>query len=414
MGEYEALQEKLTKPEWEPDFGPAEFNARAGATVIGVRPFLIAYNINLNTRNARIAKDIGLTIREKGRAKRDANNKKMRDADGKLIRTPGFPCCKATGWFIEEYGCAQVTMNLTNYEITPAHIVFDRVEELARDLGARVTGSEIVGLVPKEALLQAGRHYLRKQGMTTGVSERELIDITAMSMGFSEVAPFDPAEKIIEYQVASEARLASMTVSDFNEELASNAPAPGGGSVAALCGSMGASLASMVAALTHNKKGYKQHNELMDELGARAQVLADELLSAMDADTAAFDEVMACFRLPRKTDEQKAARLQAIEDANKVATEIPLSVLQSCPDVLDIAAQVAEKGNVNSLSDAGVAGLMGRSAAYGAYYNVLINLAGIEDEPWKAEIQQRADAALASADEKGQALQEMVLGKLKN
>ena len=413
VGEYEALEEKLSKPQWAPDFGPAEFNARAGATVIGVRPFLIAYNINLNTRNARIAKDIGLTIREKGRAARDANNKKVRDDQGKLVRTPGFPCCKATGWFIEEYGCAQVTMNLTNYEITPAHIVFDRVEELAKELGARVTGSEIVGLVPKEALLQSGRHYLRKQGMTTGVSERELIEITAMSMGFSEVAPFDAKEKVIEYQVASEARLAGLSVADFNEVLGSNAPAPGGGSVAALCGSMGASLAAMVAALTHDKKGYKQHNQLMDQLGARAQVLADELLAAMDADTDAFDKVMTCFRLPRKTDEQKATRLAAIEEANKGATEVPLAVLEACPEVLDLAAQVADKGNANSLSDAGVAGLMGRSAAYGAYYNVLINLAGIEDQAWKAEIRGRADAALDSADHKGQALQEAVLEKLR-
>ena len=414
VGEYEALEEKLTRPEWAPDFGPTTFNPGAGATVIGVRPFLIAYNINLNTRDARIAKDIGLTIREMGRATRDADGKKMRDAERKLIRTPGFPCCKATGWFIEEYGCAQVTMNLTNYEITPAHIVFDRVEELAKELGARVTGSEIVGLVPKEALLQSGRHYLRKQGMTTGVSERELIEITAMSMGFSEVAPFSPEDKIIEYQVASKARLAGLTVTDFNEELGSNAPAPGGGSVAALCGSMGASLAAMVAALTHNKRGYKQHNQLMDELGARAQKLADELLAAMDADTDAFDKVMACFRLPRKTDEQKAARLEAIELANKGATLVPLSVLERCPDVLDLAAQVADKGNTNSLSDSGVAGLMGRSAAYGAYYNVLINLAGITDEAWKVEIQKRADAALASADEKGQAVQEGVLAMLRS
>ena len=413
VGEYESLEEKLTRPEWAPDFGPATFNAAAGATVIGVRPFLIAYNINLNTRNARIAKDIGLTIREKGRATRDDNNKKMRDADGKLIRTPGFPCCKATGWFIEEYGCAQVTMNLTNYEITPAHIVFDRVEELARELGARVTGSEIVGLVPKEALLQSGRHYLRKQGMTTGVSEAELIDITAMSMGFSEVAPFSPEEKIIEYQVASKARLAALTVTGFNEELASNAPAPGGGSVAALCGSMGASLAAMVAALTHNKKGYKEHNDLMDELGARAQVLKVQLLAAIDADTDAFEKVMACFRLPRKTEEQKGQRLAAIEEANKGATLVPLSVLEHCPEVLELAAQVADKGNVNSLSDAGVAGLMGRSAAYGAYYNVLINLGGIDDAQWSTEIRARADAALASADDKGQALQDSVLKRLR-
>ena len=413
VGEYEALAEKLTRPEWAPDFGPAEFNAGAGATVIGVRPFLIAYNINLNTRNARIAKDIGLTIREKGRATRDENNKKVRDAEGKLVRTPGFPCCKATGWFIEEYGCAQVTMNLTDYEVTPVHVVFDRVEQLAHELGARVTGSEVVGLVPKEALLRAGRHYLRKQNMTTGVSEAEIIDIAAMSMGFSEVAKFSAEDKVIEYQVARQARLASLSVTDFTEELGSNAPAPGGGSVAALAAAMGAALASMVAALTHNKKGYKQHNQLMDELGARAQTLKDRLLAAMDADTAAFDAVMACFRLPRATEEQKAARLQAIEDANKHATLVPLSVLEACPEVLELAAPLVEKGNVNSLSDTGVAGLMGRAGAYGAYYNVLINLAGISDEPWKAEIHERADRALALAEERGRAIEVAVLGRLR-
>ena len=412
VGEYEALEEKLKKPEFKPDYGPAEFNAKAGATVIGVRPFLIAYNINLNTRAARIAKDIGLTIRQKGRATRDAQGKKMRDAEGKLVRTPGFPHCFATGWFIEEYGCAQVTMNLTNHEVTPIHEVFDRVEQLAQGLGARVTGSEVVGLVPKESLLVAGRHYLRKQGLTTGVNEAELIDIAARSLGMSEVAPFVPEEKVIEYQVAQQARLASLTVTGFGDLLASDAPAPGGGSVAALCGSMGAGLAAMVAALTHGKRGYTEHNELMEQVGVKAQQAKDELLRAMDQDTAAFDQVMACFRLPRKTDEQKAQRLDAIEQANKVATEVPLGVLERCAEVAELSLEVAREGNQNSLSDAGVGGLMARAAAYGAYYNVLINLGGIEDEPWKQEVRERADAALALCDTKSDAVQAAVLEKL--
>jgi glutamate formiminotransferase len=413
VGEYEALEEKAGKPEWAPDYGPAVFNATAGVTTIGVRPFLIAYNINLNTRNPKIAKDIGLTIREKGRAKRDAQGKKVRDAKGQLVRVPGLPNCRATGWFIEEYGRAQVTMNLTDYNVTPIHVAFDRVEEEAAKLGARVTGSEVVGLVPKESLLVSGRHYLRKQGMTTGVSDKELIEIANLSLGFEEVAPFDPAQKVIEYQVAQESPLADLPVDGFVDVLASNAPAPGGGSVAALAASMAAALASMVAALTHGKKGYTEHDEAMDRVGVQAQRLKDELLAAMDADTKAFDDVMACFRRPKKTDEQKAARAKAIDEANKVATLIPLSVLERCPAALELIAEVEAKGNRNSLSDAGVGGLMARAGAYGAYYNVTINLAGIEDKTWCAEILARADAALAEVDAAAQAIQQTVLDKLR-
>ena len=394
VGEYEALEEKLKQPQWAPDYGPAEFNATAGATNIGVRPFLIAYNINLNSRHARLAKDIGLTIREKGRVKRDENNKKVRGEDGKFVRAPGFPHCKATGWFIEEYGCAQVTMNLTDFTVTPIHTVFDKVEECAHKLGARVTGSEVVGLVPLQSLLDAGRHYLKKQGASTGVSEAELVWTAVRSLGFSEVAPFDPENKVIEYRVAKAARLASMTVADFVDELASNSAAPGGGSVAALAGAQAAGLASMVAALTYGKKGYKQHNELMDQAGVKAQALKAELLKALDTDTEAFDAVMACFRMPRKTDEQKAARDAAIMEANKGATLVPLSVLESIPEVLELVAKVVEHGNKNSLSDGGVGGQMARAAAYGAYYNVAINLEGMEDEAWAAEIKGRAGKAL--------------------
>jgi len=413
VGEYEALEEKLKKPEWAPDFGPARFNARAGATTVGVRPFLIAYNINLNTKSARIAKDIGLTIREKGRVKRDENGKKVRDENRKMVRVPGFPCCRATGWYIEEYGCAQVTMNLTDYTVTPIHTVFDQVETLAQGLGARVTGSEVVGLIPLNALLEAGRHYLNKQGMTTGVSEAGLVEMAVRSLGFAEVAPFDPQQKIIEYQVAEQARLATMKLDAFVDELASNSAAPGGGSVAALAGSMGAGLASMVGALTHDKKGYKQHNALMVQVGDRAQQLKQDLLQAMDRDTEAFDAVMACFRLPKKTDDQKLARQQAIEEANKEATLIPLGVLEQCPEVCELAQAVADNGNQNSLSDSGVAGLMARAAAYGAYYNVLINLGGIEDEAWKQGVRERADKALALCDTKSDAVQAAVLEKLR-
>jgi glutamate formiminotransferase/formiminotetrahydrofolate cyclodeaminase len=276
-----------------------------------------------------------------------------------------------------------------------------------------VTGSEVVGLVPKEALLMAGRHYLRKQGMTTGVSETELIDIARLSLGFDEVAPFEPAQKVIEYQVAEPRPLATMRVDAFDDLLASDAPAPGGGSVAALAASMAAGLASMVAALTLGKKGYTQHDELMEQVGVKAQRLKARLLEAMDDDTKAFDKVMECFRLPKKTDEQKAERQRAIDEANKVATLIPLGVLESCPEVLEQVAEVEQKGNQNSLSDAGVGGLMARAGAHGAYYNVLINLQGIEDKQWCAEIRARADAALQRVDDAAEQIRARVLEKLR-
>ena len=412
VGEYEALEEKSRKPEWAPDFGPATFNAKAGATVIGVRPFLVAYNINLNTRNTKIARDIGLTIREKGRAKRDAQGKRLRDSEGGLVRVPGLPHCRATGWYIEEYKRAQVTMNLTDYTVTGIHTAFDRVEELAQVQGARVTGSEVVGLVPKESLLDAGRYFLDKQGLSVGIPEREILEAAVLSLGLSEVAPFVLEEKIIEYRVAAPRPLVSMTVDAFTDELSSDSPAPGGGSVAALAGSLGAGLSAMVAGLTFGKKGYLEHNELMEALGVEAQGLKVELLAAIDDDTAAFNEVMACFALPKKTDEEKAARGVAIQAANKKATQIPLSVLEHCPRLMALASEVADKGNTNSLSDAGVAGLMARAAAYGAYYNVLINLPGIDDLDWALGIRKRAEDAIQETESLAVALQQSTLVRL--
>lgn len=412
VGEYEALAQKAGKPEWKPDYGPAEFNAKSGVMVTGVRPFLVAYNINLNTRNTKIAKDIGLTIREKGRAARDPDGKRMRDEKGALVRTPGLPHCRATGWYIEEYKRAQVTMNLTDYSVTGIHTAFDRVEELAIKHGARVTGSEVVGLVPKQSLLDAGRHFMKKQGMSLGVSEREILEAAVLSLGLDEVAPFDLDEKVIEYRVAQTRPLISMKTDAFVDELASDSPAPGGGSVAALAGSLSAGLSSMVAGLTFGKKGYTEHNSLMEELGIKAQELKAKLLAAIDDDTAAFNRVMDAFSLPRKSDEEKAARNDAIQAANKEATLIPLSVLELCPDLADLATKVANKGNQNSLSDSGVAGLMARSAAYGAYYNVLINLSGIEDQDWALTIRKKAEAAVKKTDEIASALEQTMLVKL--
>ncbi|MBW2732785.1 MAG: glutamate formimidoyltransferase [Deltaproteobacteria bacterium] len=412
VGEYEALAEKLQKPEWKPDYGPAEFNARAGVTVIGVRPFLIAYNINLNTPNAKIAKEIGLTIREKGRAKRDETGKRVRDEQGALVRVPGLPNCRATGWFIEEYGRAQVTMNLTDYTVTPIQTAFDRVEELARDYGARVTGSEIVGLVPKAALTEAGKHYREKQGLSTGVSEAALIEGASLALGLAEVAPFDPQQKVVEYQVAAERPLVRLSVEAFAEELGGESPAPGGGSVAALAGALSARLVSMVAQLTFGKKGYREHDGSMQRLGGEAHDLGAALLAAIDDDTAAFNRVMECFSLPKKSEEEKAAREAAMQQANKAATQVPLSVLELCPRLLQLASEVADHGNENSLSDAGVAGVMARAAAYGAYYNVLINLPGIADESFQEQTRARAEVAVREVEEGAVALQQSMLARL--
>lgn len=399
-GEYEALEEKLKTEEFAPDFGPAVFNPRFGAMVTGAREFLIAYNINLNTRNPKIAKDIALDIRDKGRFARDAKGKKLRDEDGKALRKPGlFQNCKATGWFIEEYGVAQVTMNLTNYKVTPPHAVFDAVCQLATDRGVRVTGSEVVGLVPLAVMTEAGRHYLHKQGATRGVTEAELVDIAVKSMGFAEVQPFDPNDKIIEYRIAHRNRgLMGMTCNGFVDELSSDSPAPGGGSVAALCGSMSAGLSAMVAALSFAKKGFKKLKPEMDEVGQKAQLLKAFFARAVDDDTDAFNRVMAAMRLPKATEEQQTARLAAIDLATKGAVEVPFTVLEKSLEAAQLAAAMVEKGNPNSLSDAGVASLCARLAARGAYYNVLINLPGL-DAGYVEMMQARAGELLAQVDE---------------
>ncbi len=283
QGEYEGLSVKFKDPEWKPDFGPARFNPEAGATAIGAREFLIAYNVNLNTRDVKIAKEIAFTIREKGRLKRDEKGKVVTDAEGNKLREKGlFSHCKAVGWYMEDFGRAQVSINLTNYKMTPPHLVFDECCRLAAELGARVTGSELVGLIPLEALRQAGFHYLEKQGRTTGVTEQELIHIAALSLGLGDLYPFEPEKKVIEYQLDRKNHLTSMRVDAFTNLLSSEAPAPGGGSVAALCGGMSAALTSMVAALTHGKKGYEDAFSQMDELGRKAQMLKDAFIFDVD------------------------------------------------------------------------------------------------------------------------------------
>ena len=396
-GEYEGLAQKLQDPKWKPDFGPAEFKPRSGAFVIGAREFLIAYNANLNTRDTKIASEIGLRIREAGRLAKDKDGNKVVGADGQPQRIPGrFKNLKAVGWYIEDYGRAQVSMNLTNYKVTPPHVALDAIREEAASLGAVVTGSELVGLLPKDALLEAGRHYLKKQGRSWGVPERELIHIAIMSLGLNELAPFDPKKKIIEMCVEGKMnRLVDRTVTDFVDECSMDSPAPGGGSVAALSGANGAALANMVANLTVGKKGYETVWEEMKQVAAEAQALKDKFMAAIDRDTDAFNKVMEAFKMPKATDEQKATRTAAIQDGTKQATLVPLEVLKMVPRTLALAQVVAERGNKNSASDAGVAALSLRTAAEGAWLNVRINLAGITDEAFKNQVREEGRAILA-------------------
>ena len=403
-GEYEGLAEKLKDPEWKPDFGPAKFNPKTGATVIGAREFLIAYNVNLNTRDRAVAREIAFTIREKGRLKRDASGAVVRDEKGKALRAPGiFKACKAVGWYMEDFGRAQISINLVNYKITPPHAVFDESCRIATELGARVTGSELVGLIPLEAMLQAGRHYLKKIGTTTGVPESELIHTAVLSLGLDDLYPFEPDKKIIEYQFRRPPALTGMTLNTFADVLSTDAPAPGGGSVSALCGALSGALSSMVAALTHGKKGYEESFEEMERVGIEGQRLKDEFLADVDRDTDAFNRVMDAMRLPKKTDEDKAARDAAIEEATKDATLVPLGVLKRTRGAAELARSVAESGNTNSVSDAGVAALNARAAAEGAYLNVTINLPGIRDEKFKKETLEEAESiraeVVASVDE---------------
>jgi glutamate formiminotransferase/formiminotetrahydrofolate cyclodeaminase len=413
-GEYEALAEKLKKPEWRPDYGPAKFNAKAGATTIGARNFLIAYNVNLNGTNVKLAKEIGLVIRESGRIKRDAAGNKVIGPDGNAERIPGlFKDVQATGWIIPEYNRAQVTINILDIEAAPLHKVFDACCELANKLGARVTGSEIVGMVPKKVMMDAGVYFLKKQGMTSGVTEDELIRTAVISLGLNDVAPFDPEKKIIEKRFEMKEKLAAMTVKAFASELSSNSPAPGGGSVAALSGALSAGLSSMVAALTFEKKGLEAKKDAMEKLGVDAQGIMREQLTAIDKDTDAFNKVMDAMRMPKDTDDQKRARKAAIQEATKGATLEPLGVLERSIPSLDLALAAARDGNQSSLSDAGVAGLMAHAAAVGAYYNVLINLAGIEDEKWCDDIRARAKGLFDSATVCAGEIEKLMLERLR-
>ncbi len=409
-GEYEGLPEKLRDPRWAPDFGEAVFNPMSGATIIGAREFLIAYNINLNTRDRKLAHEIALSLRESGRAKRDKDGTLVKDARGHTVTVPGkFKDVKSVGWYVEDYGVAQISVNFTNYKRTPVHVVFDEAVRLAGKLGLRVTGSELVGLIPKEALLMAGRHYLEKQGKGPGVPEGELIRMAVRSLGLSDVVPFEPEKKVIEYQVREPGpALIAMTLRGFTDELSMDSPAPGGGSVAALCGALSAGLSAMVANLTVGKKGYEAVRGEMIAMAVEAQALKDFLLEAVDRDTKAFNKVMEAFRLPKTTPEQAEEKDRAIEEANKEATLVPLEVLEKAVDAVGLARIAAAKGNRNSLSDAGVAGLAAQAAGEGAYDNVLINLGGIKDTKFADQVKRRASASRKTLDTEGKAVRVLV------
>jgi glutamate formiminotransferase/formiminotetrahydrofolate cyclodeaminase len=393
QGEYEGLPEKLKDPAWAPDCGEPVFNARSGATVIGAREFLIAYNINLDTRDRRLASEIALNIRESGRARRDATGAVVRDASGASVKIPGrFSHVKAVGWYIEDYGLAQISINFTNYKATPVHVVFDEVCAQAARLGLRVTGSELVGLIPKDALLAAGRHYLEKQGRSPGVPEEELIRQASLSLGLDDVAPFDPQKKIIECRVARpEARLVRMDLRSFANELSMDSPAPGGGSVAALSAALSASLSAMVANLTVGKRGYEKHWRELKQAAVKAQALKDRCLDAVDADAVAFTKVMEASRLPKATEDQQREREAALEAATKDAAGVPFGVLADCPALLRLARIAAAKGIRNSLSDAGVAGWAAHAAAEGAAANVLINLAQLKDAAFRKDLRRKTN-----------------------
>ena len=399
-GEYEGLANKLADPEWKPDFGPAIFNegvAKSGATAISARDFLIAVNFNLNTTSTRRANAIAFDVREMGRPKREGNpitGKILKDENGNNIMIPGtLKGTKAIGWFIEEYGIAQVSMNITNTTATPLHIAYEEVKEKAEKRGIRVTGAEIVGLVPKKALLEAGCFYLKKQQRSLGVDEKEVMKIAVKSMGLDDLKPFDPAEKVIEYLIEKEhasKKLMDMTCEGFANETASESPAPGGGSIAAYMGALGAALGTMVANLSSHKPGWDERWEEFSECAVQGQQLKDELLWLVDEDTHSFNLIMNAMGLPNGTEEEKNARKKAMEEATKYAIEIPFRTVQRAFDVFALCEAMIEKGNPNSVSDAGVGVLCAKAAVIGAYLNVRINATGLEDKQFAEEMVTKA------------------------
>lgn len=399
-GEYEGMATKLKDPKWHPDYGTNIFNERAGATVIGARDFLVAYNVNLNTTSVRRANSVAFDVRENGRIKTDANGKNVLDTSGEPIRIPGAcKSVKAIGWYIEEYGIAQISMNLTNINVTPLHIAFDACCQSAQGRGLRVTGSELVGLVPKSVLIDAGKHFLKQQKRSVGISEKELIHIAVRTLGLDELSPFDPSKKVIEYLLEDKSShpLVQKNLIDFANETASESPAPGGGSISAYVGALGISLGTMVANLSSHKVGWDDKVDYFSDIADEGQKLKDTLLDLVDADTHAFNKIMDAIRMPKASDEEKVARKVAMHAATVGAIEVPLKVMKVSLDSINILKEMAEKGNPNSVSDAGVGALCARTAVEGAALNVKINCSGFDDKAYVADALSQADNMLERA-----------------
>ncbi len=412
-GEYEGLAEKLADPHWAPDFGPEEFNPRSGATAVGARDFLLAYNVNLNTTSTRRANAIAFDVREKGRMRRKGDpltGEVVRDADGEPEWVPGsLKSVKAIGWYIDEFGVAQISMNLTNISVTPIHVAFDECVERAGDRGVRVTGSELVGLIPLQAVLDAGRYFLRKQQRSTGVSDSELIKIAVNSMGLDELSDFDPKKKIIEYVLADDgesSKLIDMSLRAFVEETASESPAPGGGSVAAALGALGASLGTMVANLSSHRRGWDDRWEDFSDWAEKGKICQEELLGLVDADTQAFNSILDALRLPRGNEKEREARKAAVEAATSHAIEVPLMVMEVSLEAMETIRAMADIGQETSASDAGVGALCARVAIRGAYLNVRINVKGLSDQTTATDYLERG----AEIEKQGSDLERDILG----
>ena len=417
-GEYEGFFKKIKLPEWKPDLGPTEHHVTAGSTVIGARDFLVAFNINLNTTSVRKANSIAFDVREAGRVKREGNpitGKIITDKNGKAVNTPGtLKSVKAIGWFIEEYGVAQISMNLTNVNVTPVHVAFDEVCNKAQARGIRVTGSELVGVIPLKCLLDAGKYFLEKQQRSTGVSEQELIKIAVKSMGLDELAPFNANDRIIEYMLNANKNnpLVRMNLVEFANETASESPAPGGGSIAAYMGALAASLGAMVANLSSHKAGWDERWKEFSDYALQGQQLKDKLLNLVDEDTNSFNEIMNAFALPKNSDEEKLTRKQAIQAATKQAIEVPMETLKASYATFALAEAMIKMGNPNSVTDAGVAVLAARAAVIGAYFNIKVNAGSFDDKQFVNAMIAEASNYVALAKAKEVELTELVDAKI--
>lgn len=418
-GEYEGMEKKLLMPEWKPDFGPSQLNKRTGVTAIGARDFLVAYNVNLNTTSVRRANSVAFDVREKGRVLREGDpisGKIVTDENGEPVRIPGTcKSVKAIGWFIEEYGIAQISMNLTDINVTPLHIAFDECVKSAHNRGLRVTGSEIVGLVPKKVLIDAGKYFLEKQKLSHGVSEEQLIHIAVKSLGLDELAPFDPKSRIIEYMLGDSDKrpLADLSLKAFAAETASESPAPGGGSVAAYVGSLGAALGTMVANLSAHKRGYEDKFDYFVQYAVKGQDLKDRLLKLVDDDTAAFTAILDAVRMPKNTEAEKMIRKAAMDTATRQAIEVPLQVMRVACEIFDVARAMVANGNPNSLSDAAVGSLCALAAVKGAHLNVLINCQDLLDYEFVASVTTEANAILEKSQLAASEIEKMALNSLK-